>query len=105
MSDSPLPAAALRAARRLHLSRLFLQVMAQEMPDSAVAPLRIDETADALTARAPHLCGGTCDLTAHGCLTALKVQAMVGRDRKSPFAIATLAPDGDHLRVRLVPAH
>lgn len=95
--------ATLRAARRMGLSRLFLQVVAQEMPDDALAGLRIEDTRAGVVAHAAHLCDPGCDLTAHHCLTALKVQAMVGRDRRSPFTVAGLAADGDRVRVHLVP--
>lgn len=96
--------ATVRAARRMGLSRLFLQVVAQELPDDAVAGLRIEPDRDgAVVARAAHACDPGCDGSAHHCVTALKVQALVGRQRKSPFEVADLAREGDAIRVRLVP--
>jgi hypothetical protein len=94
--------ATLRAARRMGLSRLFLQLVAQEMPDDTLLRLRIEESPDALVARTQHICDPGCDLTAHSCLTALKVQSLLGRERKSPYAVAHLAAEGDDIRVRLV---
>jgi hypothetical protein len=95
--------AALRAARRMGLSRLFLQVVAQEMPDDALVGLRLEESSDGVVARAAHVCDRGCDLSIHLCLTALKVQAVLGRDRRSPYAVAQLAAEGDDIRVHLVP--
>ncbi|MEA3202691.1 MAG: hypothetical protein QOI63_357 [Thermoplasmata archaeon] len=95
--------ATLRAARRMGLSRLFLQLVAQEMPDDALVGLRLEESPDAVVARAAHLCDAGCDLSAHACLTALKMQALLGRERKSPFAVTHLAAEGDGIRVHLVP--
>ncbi|MEA3203972.1 MAG: hypothetical protein QOI63_1652 [Thermoplasmata archaeon] len=94
--------ATLRAARRMGLSRLFLQLVAQEMPDDILRGLRIEESPDTLVARAHHLCAPGCDLTAHTCLTALKMQSLLGRERKSPYAVSHLAAEGDDVRVHLV---
>ncbi|HEX2066343.1 MAG TPA: hypothetical protein VHI93_05970 [Candidatus Thermoplasmatota archaeon] len=95
--------ATLRAARRMGLSRLFLQVVAQEMPDGALVGLRVEESAAGVVARAMHVCDAGCDLAAERCLTALKLQALLGRERKAPFAVAHVAREGDALQVRLVP--
>jgi hypothetical protein len=95
--------AALRAARRLGLSRLFLQTVAQEVPDDALLGLRIEDMAGRTVARAAHLCDKGCDLAAHHCVTALKLQAMVGRQRKVPYSVARLAAEGSDVRVELVP--
>lgn len=95
--------AALRAARRMGLSRLFLQVVAQEMPDSALVGLRLQESSEGVVARAAHICDPLCDLSAQRCLTALKVQAMLGRERRSPFTVAQLAAEGGDVRIHLVP--
>ncbi|MEA3144412.1 MAG: hypothetical protein QOG31_1736 [Thermoplasmata archaeon] len=95
--------ATLRAARRMGLSRLFLQIVAQEMPDDALVGLRLEESPTAVVARAAHVCDTTCDLSAHRCLTALKMQSLLGRERRSPFAVAHLEAEGDDIRVHLVP--
>ena len=102
-ATSSVAQATLRAARRLGLSRLFLQVVAQELPDDALVDLRLEDTPGLTIARAVHVCDGSCDLSAQRCLTALKVQAMVGRQRRSPFAVAKLALEGSDIRVHLVP--
>jgi hypothetical protein len=95
--------ATLRAARRMGLSRLFLQAVAHEMPDDTLVGLRLEETPDAVVARATHLCDPACDLTAHHCLTALKMQSLLGRQRSNPYEVTQLSTEGDDLRVRLVP--
>lgn len=95
--------AALRAARRMGMSRLFLQVVAQEMPDDSLIGLRFEDAREGVVARAAHVCDPGCDLSAHRCLTALKVQAMLGRDRRSPFTVTQLAAEGSDVRVHLVP--
>jgi hypothetical protein len=95
--------AALRAARKMGLSRLYLQLVAQEVPDSALVGLRIEDSAGLTVARAAHACGEACDLTAQRCITALKLQALIGRQRRSPFAVSQLAAEGNVIRVHLVP--
>lgn len=98
-----LAAASLRAARKMGLSRLFLQLVAQEVPDNAVEGLRVDDTPGLTVARATHGCDRDCDLSAHSCITALKLQSMLGRQRRLPFALTQLAAEGADIRVHLVP--
>ncbi|HUR61901.1 MAG TPA: hypothetical protein VM286_06000 [Candidatus Thermoplasmatota archaeon] len=95
--------ASLRAARKMGLSRLFLQMVAQEVPDSALVGLRIEDTPGLTVARAAHACDADCDLSAHHCITALKLQALVGRQRRNAFLLAQLAAEGSDIRVHLVP--
>ena len=102
-AEDPRTGAALRAARRMGVSRLFLQAMAQEMPDGALVDLRLEETHGCVVARVRHLCVAGCDLSPAHCLTALKLQALVGRQRRTPHAIVAVALEDEVLRVELVP--
>jgi hypothetical protein len=104
LSPYDLASAMVNAARKLGLEGTFLRIAAEELPDSGwTVHTETDTAGRGVMATAAHACVTDCCPADGKCLTALKVEQVVSRERGRPYVIASVRLRSRKLLVRLKP--
>jgi hypothetical protein len=96
--------AACRAARKLGNKGFFLRVIATELGEHWLDPIRESEVEGGLEITVPHRCRVACGLSEDSCLTAIKAEEIISQRRKKFYNVETMKAIGAELVIRLVPA-